>query len=100
MKKNSKKLLSVVLAMVMVLCSLPFAGVTFSAGAEYDGCFYYSVNSGKATITGFDNKVGGNVVIPSALGGYPVTRIGSDAFNGCTGLTSVIIPDSVTSIGD
>lgn len=28
-----------------------------------------------------------------------VTRIGSDAFNGCIGLTSITIPDSVTSIG-
>ena len=29
-----------------------------------------------------------------------LTRIGSRAFNGCSGLTSVTIPDGVTSIGD
>ena len=40
------------------------------------------------------------VVIPETYEGWPVTSIGSGAFDGCTSLTSVIIPDSVTSIGD
>ena len=41
----------------------------------------------------------GAVTIPSTLGGKSVTSIGSSAFSGCSGLTSVTIPDSVTSIG-
>jgi hypothetical protein len=36
-----------------------------------------------------------SVVIPDS-----VTNIGDCAFDGCTGLTSVVIPDSVTNIGD
>ena len=44
-----------------------------------------------------------NVVIPKSVdyngNTYPVTSIGREAFRGCSGLTSVTIPNSVTSIG-
>ena len=41
------------------------------------------------------NKVAGNLIIPDS-----VTSIGDYAFYGCTGLASITIPNSVTSIGD
>ncbi len=40
------------------------------------------------------------VVIPSEYEGGAVSSIGNAAFLGCTGLTSITIPDSVTSIGE
>ncbi len=42
----------------------------------------------------------GSVIIPAYLGECPVAGIGAYAFAGCRSLTSVTIPDSVTSIGD
>ena len=38
--------------------------------------------------------------IPSEIEGKKITAIGFDAFNGCTELTSVTIPDSITKIDD
>ncbi|MBQ9783065.1 MAG: leucine-rich repeat protein, partial [Clostridia bacterium] len=39
------------------------------------------------------------VDIPASHSGKAVTSIGEDAFKDCTGLTSIMIPDSVTNIG-
>ena len=60
--------------------------------------FDYSVEDGKATITGYTGD-GGAVIIPDTIDGYPVVGIGNMAFDECTALTSVTIPNSVTSIG-
>ena len=40
------------------------------------------------------------MAIPSKITGLPVISIGDEAFRDCTGLTSVTIPNSVTTIGD
>ena len=66
---------------------------------DYDTMFggYSSYTSCMSAI---DSGTRGDLVIPSEINGHPVTSIGRSAFEGCTGLTSVTIPDSVTSIGD
>ena len=62
--------------------------------------FTYTVTNGEATITGLEDGYTPSVLyIPATIDGYPVTGNGSSAFRGCNSLTSVTIPDSVTSIG-
>ena len=46
------------------------------------------------------NAVPAEVTIPDSYNGLPVTLISNSAFEGCSSLTSINIPDGVTSIGD
>ena len=59
--------------------------------------FNYTTNNGTITITGYTGP-GGAVDIPSTINGLPVNVIGDGAFQYNTSLTSVTIPNSVTSI--
>jgi len=68
--------------------------------------YYNYINDGtelEVTFRGSSYEYQGNVAIPEEVTYMNRTRkvisIGSDAFAGCSGLTSITIPNSVTSIG-
>ena len=58
----------------------------------------YSVDNGEVTITGLNNYNITDINIPPTIEGFPVTRIGSYAFNYNYGINSVVLPASVTHI--
>ena len=60
--------------------------------------FTYTENDTGVTITGYTGSTG-NIIIPSELGGKPVTAIGEDAFFKNKTITGVKIPEGVESIG-
>ena len=78
------------------------------------GGIYYKITDAAAktvSVTYKGNSYGAysntyvyNVIIPSSVvydgNTYLVTAIGDNTFNGCTGLESITIPNSLTSIGE
>ena len=72
-------------------------GITWTYTVENG---YASVGGGSSSSTAVSKTTNGAIEIPSNLGGYAVTNIGSYAFYNRYRLTSVTIPNSVTSIGN
>lgn len=93
-----KRILSFVMV-IGILASL-FVALPMTVNAETEGLYTYYINYGEATITDCDESISGDIVIPDTLGGYPVTIINYNAFDGCGDITSVEIPDSVYEIRD
>ena len=95
MKKTMLVLCMVILlvfAMAVPVSAGTYGDLTYQITAEMIAC--------EVTITDCSTSATGEMIIPSEIEGYPVTRIGYRAFLDCSSLTSVTIPNSVTSIGD
>ena len=82
------------------MCSTVAMAKTF----EVDGINYYITDETLKTVeVAGPGTCSGDVIIPSTVDynavTYSVTSIGRGTFIGCSGLTSITIPNSVTSIG-
>ena len=96
------------LALLMLLTSIS----AFAYDFQVDGLCYNIISNRKGLkivevtyldyVNGNPNYVNGVVEIPSEVtyddNTYNVVRIGSNAFNNCSALTSITIPNSVTTI--
>ena len=84
-----------------LILSVFFSISALAYDVEVDG-IYYDISETTATVTKGDKKYSGDIVIPESISfnnsNYSVTSIGKSAFYYCKGLTSITIPNSVTSI--
>ena len=86
------------ISLACVLFSIPALSEVFT-----EGVLKYYLSSewdGFVTVCGVsENFRGGGITIPAKVRNYNVTGIRSDAFRGCTSLTSIVIPKTVTTVG-
>lgn len=93
---------------VKSLFLLSFLLCSSIASAEViDGINYLlNASSKTAIVVKLDNdKYSGEIVIPQKITAndgveYTVTILGKNSFNGCTNLTSVSLPESITSLAN
>lgn len=96
--KINPKLLFVFLVVLMLVVSLPFAGLTaFAASIRYGDNFdYFMQENGNISIRYLGDEA--SVIVPSEIDGYTVSELGREAFIYKENLTDITIPDSITYI--
>ena len=88
-------------ALCLLLCALLSLPALAEEGEELTcGDYtYVLLEDGGARITGYDGEDAA-LTVPAELDGHPVREIGDSAFYWCRSLTTVTLPDSLTTIGD
>jgi len=72
--------------------------VEWGYGAGTEGVVYTISSDGEyATVTGYTGTAR-KVEVAARYQGIPVTEIGYEAFHGCSSLTEIVLPDSITTI--
>ena len=70
-----------------------------SGSRATSGDFEYSENGAYATITGYTGDAA-QVIVPAELDGLAVREIGRGAFRDNASVVSIVLPETLTSIGD
>ena len=114
MKNLLKKTLAAALAAMIVLGAAPLAGLAgislpsfdiFASAAEEEPVWTVATDDMLEiegnTITGYTDKLSGNIELPTkTANGTAITKIESQAFEGCSALTAVKIGEKIASIGN
>ena len=99
MKNFFKKLLPCSFAIITLFVFLQVLPVNANAASASGLTFTLNSDGVSYSVTDCLESASGDLIIPSTYNDKPVTGIGSGAFNNCSSLTGISIPDGVVGIG-
>ena len=103
-RAHAAVILSLFLMLSLIGSGFPYSGAelnsTFTyAASQTAGDFEYTVSGGTVTLTAYNGKDAAPK-IPASIGGNKVTAIGPECFRGNAKITTINVPEGITSIGD
>lgn len=93
-KKFTAGLIGIMIVVLSILTIIPVPALAETESGDYR---YELLEGNSIEITGYIGS-DASIVIPSTIDGYTVKKIGNNAFNNCTSITSVKIPGIVEYI--
>ncbi|MBQ6831783.1 MAG: leucine-rich repeat domain-containing protein [Oscillospiraceae bacterium] len=99
-KKLLTTLASAALWAILVAVCLCSLSLDASAATKSDLTFTLNEDGESYSVTDCNTNATGTLTIPATYNGKPVTAIGHIAFQDCSKLTSITIPNGVTDIGN
>lgn len=94
MKKTIKNL-----ALILMLV-VAFTFVSMQASAADASALTFADCDGGVMVTACTKNASGEITIPAEYQGKKVVAIADNAFANCTGLTKVVMPDSIITVGE
>ncbi|MBQ4283491.1 MAG: leucine-rich repeat protein [Lachnospira sp.] len=98
MNRYFMRKIALLLAIILTFSTVGVHLNVTNADAAVSGEFSYVISGGAISITGYGGS-SANVVIPSTIDGYAVSKINDRAFAGNTTITSVTLPKQAIEIG-
>lgn len=92
--KILRKSIAVIIICLMVISCIPLVS---AENMQYNG-FKYSIENGEVTVLGYVGE-DTEIVVPSEIDGLPVCHIGKSFIEGNREIISVVIPNTVLTIG-
>lgn len=92
--KTIKKLTALLLATI-----LAFFSMAVIASAEGESYLTFSKSGSYYVVDSCSARASGVITVPATYDGLPVTKIADNAFQSCSGITQVVLPESISSVG-
>ncbi|MCR5705015.1 MAG: leucine-rich repeat protein [Eubacterium sp.] len=92
--KYLKKILIIIVALTVAVINVPIESLLAD---ERPGYYHYTITDGEVTITEYGGT-DAEVEIPKNIDGYPVTKIGRNAFYKNNTIKKVVLPETLTEI--